>query len=560
MAIAQSAGIARLRATVRDLLALTTIPEAWVGREPPAIATDLADLLIESLELDFAFVRLSDPTGRQVAEVTRGSSWKGFPEWLQQHLTVFDHISRKEIVTNVGGVAGSGCGIVIPIGVNGERGLVAAASDRSGFPDQIDQQLLSVAANNGATAFQNAFLINELRSVQKSLRDNERALNQARDELEVKVAERTFELRKSEQELRLLIETVPAMVWRTTPGGEIDYINQRLADYLGRSVTDLKQQRWREIVHRDDVDTAAREWSRSLETEAPLAAQYRLRRADGVYRWFQIRAEPLRDVDGHVVHWYGVHVDLDDSKRTEAALRATEAQLSRATQVATVAELAASIAHEINQPLAALVANAHACQGWLSAEPPNLERAQVTVDRIIRDGHDAAEIVRRIRALFKRTAPTRTLLDLNEVIAEVSRLMSDELSSKNVTLVTDLEANLPATWVDRVQVQQVIVNLVRNGIEAMDAAESHPKELAIRSRRDGSDGVLIEIQDTGIGLEDAERIFEPFVSTKGHGMGMGLAICRSIVEAHEGRLWATRNSPRGATFSVRLPVGAGASR
>src|SRR5690242_1972417 len=144
MTIDQSAEIARLPATFRNLLALTTIPEAWVGREPPAIAADLADLLIESLEMDFAFVRLCDPTGRQVAEVTRGSSWKAFPEWLQQRLAVFGHISRTEIVTNVGGGEESCRGIVIPIGVNSERGLVAAASDRSDFPDQIDQQLLSV--------------------------------------------------------------------------------------------------------------------------------------------------------------------------------------------------------------------------------------------------------------------------------------------------------------------------------------------------------------------------------------------------------------------------------
>ncbi len=366
-------------------------------------------------------------------------------------------------------------------------------------------------------------------------------------------------LRKSEQELRLLIETLPAMELRTTPDGDVDYINQRYADYLGRSVAELSRQQCRDLVHPDDVDTAAREWARSLKTGI-LAAQYRIRRADGVYRWFQIHAEPLRDVDGHVVHRYGVHVDIDDSKRTEDALRATQAKLSRATQVATVAELAASIAHEINQPLAALVANAHACQRWLSAEPPNLERAQVTVDRILRDGRDAAEVVSRIRALFKRTTLTRTLLDVNEVIAEVSRLMSDELSSRTVTIATDLDAKLPATWVDRVQMQQVIVNLVRNSIEAMESADSHPKVLSIRSRRDGSDGVLVEIRDTGIGVEDVERIFEPFFSTKGHGMGMGLAICRSIVEAHEGRLWATRNSPRGATFSIRLPVGASGSR
>src|ERR1700726_703976 len=205
MNIDQSTEILRLRATVRDLLALSIIPEAWVGRKPPAIAADLADLLIGSLELDFAFVRLCDPTGCQVVEVTRGNSWKAFPEWLQEHLAAFGQISRKEIVTNVSNLEESRCGIVIPIGVNSERGLVAAASDRPDFPDQIDQQLLSVAANNAATAFQNAFLIKELRSAQEALRANEQELRKARDELEIKVAERTAELRRSERELRDVI-------------------------------------------------------------------------------------------------------------------------------------------------------------------------------------------------------------------------------------------------------------------------------------------------------------------------------------------------------------------
>jgi len=363
-------------------------------------------------------------------------------------------------------------------------------------------------------------------------------------------------LRKSERELRLFLDTLPAMVWRATPEGDPDYINQRLADYLGRPVAQLTQQQWREIVHPDDVDTAAREWAAALETESPLAGQYRFRRADGVYRWFQFHAEPLRNVDGRIVHWYGVQVDIDDSKRIEDALRSTQAKLSRASQLATVAELAASIAHEISQPLAALVANAHAGQRWLSAEPPNLERAQLSVERIIRDGNGAADVVSRIRALFQRTESTRTLLDLNEVIGEVSRLMSDELSSRDVGIETDLEDDLPPTWADRVQMQQVLVNLARNGVEAMASEESHPKVLSIRSRRDGTNSVLIEIRDLGRGLEDVERVFEPFFTTKEKGMGMGLAISRSIVEAHRGRLWATSNMPRGATFSFTLPIGA----
>ncbi|HEX9273298.1 MAG TPA: hypothetical protein VGA01_13915, partial [Candidatus Binatia bacterium] len=197
-----SAEVVRLRATVRDLLALSAIPEVWVGREPPALATELADLLIESLRLDFAFVRLCDPEMRHAVEAIRGDAWSSFPEWLQQRVAVSGQISRKEVVNQISGPDESFCGIVIPIGVNGDRGFVAAASYRSDFPDQTDQQLLSVAADSAATAFRNAHLINELRNAQKVLRDREQELRTARDELEIKVAERTSELQRSAQELQ----------------------------------------------------------------------------------------------------------------------------------------------------------------------------------------------------------------------------------------------------------------------------------------------------------------------------------------------------------------------
>jgi len=361
-------------------------------------------------------------------------------------------------------------------------------------------------------------------------------------------------LLKSEHELRLLIETMPAMVWRTTADGEPDYINQRFADYLGRPLAELAQHKWLEIVHPDEVAAATREWLWARETPTPIDTTRRFRKADGEYRWFHVHAEPVRDCDGHVVRWYGVSVDIDDRKKAEEALRATQAQLSRASALATVSGVAASIAHEISQPLAAMVANGHACQRWLAADPPNLERAQLAAERIVRDGTSAAEVVSRIRALFKRSDLTRTLVNLNQVIGDVNRLMTDELAGRNVGIETDLAADLPPIWADPVQMQQVIANLARNGIDAMASEESHPQVLSIRSRRDGTDRLLIEVRDHGSGLEDVEKVFEPFFTTKKEGMGMGLAICRWIVEAHEGRLWASRNTPRGAIFSFTLPI------
>src|SRR5229473_1086666 len=291
----QSAEILRLRATVRDLLALSIIPEAWVAREPPAIAADLADLLIGSLKLDFAFVRLCDPTGYQTVEVIRGDCWKGFPEWLQQRFVRFGQVSRTEIVTNVGGVEKSCRGVVIPIGVNSERGLIAAACDRSDFPDQIDQQMLSATANNAATAFQNAHLINELRTAQKTLRDQEQELRKAHDELEIKVAERTSELRRSERELRDVIDTIPAIVWSALPDGSNTYVNKRFVEYSGISAEQMAGSGWHDATYPDDLERHESKWLTCVGTGEPSEDEVRIRRADGQYRWHLQRGVPLRD-------------------------------------------------------------------------------------------------------------------------------------------------------------------------------------------------------------------------------------------------------------------------
>ncbi|HTF68425.1 MAG TPA: ATP-binding protein [Edaphobacter sp.] len=233
----------------------------------------------------------------------------------------------------------------------------------------------------------------------------------------------------------------------------------------------------------------------------------------------------------------------------------TQAQLSRATQIATVAEFAASIAHEISQPLSAVVANGQACLQWLSAEQPNLTNARVAAERIIRDGRDAGEVVRHIRALFTKNAPEKIALSVNEVIHEVVSLINNETVRKRITIETDLEKSLPLTLGDRVQLQQLIFNLLINGIEAMETVANRPKKLHIRSKLQNSDAILVEIRDSGTGLADSEKVFEAFYTTKEKGMGMGLSICRSIVEAHGGRLGITLSQGPGTTFFFTLPLG-----
>jgi PAS domain S-box-containing protein len=365
---------------------------------------------------------------------------------------------------------------------------------------------------------------------------------------------RARQLRESERQLRLIVETLPVEVYCANSEGMLTFLNQRLARNAGMDQENLDAANKWDHVHPEDVPSVNRQWAESIRTGESFASLLRIRRDGAAYRWYQAFAEPLRDESGRVIQWYGCQIDVDDQKTLEEALRTMRTHLAHATQLATVAELSAAIAHEVNQPLSAVVANAYACQRWASAVPPNLERAQLAAERIVRDGNAASDVVNRVRALFKRSKLAAIQLDLNEVIAEVRRLLLDEVSGRSLRIAADLERDLPQTRADRVQIQQVIVNLARNGIEAMESMGDAPKVLSIRSRREGIDLVRVEVCDHGSGLNDAEKIFEPFFTTKATGMGMGLSICRSIIEAHQGKLWANNNESKGATFSFTLPV------
>jgi PAS domain S-box-containing protein len=368
---------------------------------------------------------------------------------------------------------------------------------------------------------------------------------------ELKCAEQA--LRESELKLREIIETLPSMIWSTGPDGEPTYVNQRVIDYSGCRFEDLLNLGWRDFIHPDDFPETVKAFYHSIQTGESYEAVHRLHRADGQYRWHHARGEPLRDKQQRIIQWYALSVDIDAGKQAENELRATQAQLARASQAATVAELSASIAHEINQPLAGIIASAQTCQTWLSGDNPNLPRARAAVDRIIRDGNAAADIIRRIRALFRQTAPAKTLLQINEVIDEVRRLAQDELNRRGVSMELELTEALPAAPVDRIQIQQVLMNLIRNGAEAMEDANSPAKRLIVRSQR-VDECIVVEVCDCGPGLTHPEKIFEPFYSTKPNGLGVGLAISRSIVQAHGGVLRVRSNQPQGTVFSLTLPL------
>lgn len=354
-----------------------------------------------------------------------------------------------------------------------------------------------------------------------------------------------------ERDLALIIETMPAHVWCAAPDGTLTYVNSRILSYAGATYQQLVAAPF-DYIHPEDLDSVIATWIESLRTGAAYLCQYRMRRADGEFRWVQSLGQLGRDEAGRPTRWYGLVVDIDDLVKMEDALRDTRARLARATQVATVGELSASIAHEINQPLAAVIANAHACHKWLATEPPNIARALLSLDRIIRDGKGAADVIQRIRSLYRHAPPSKGALSVNEVIEEVCRLMASEFQRRSIILRVELQQPLTPVFADRVQLQQVMSNLLRNAVEAMDRTTDRARELEITSLREG-DRVVVRVRDTGDAMEDFAHAFDPFFTTKPQGMGMGLAISRSILEMHGGRLWATCAAPNGSIFSFSLP-------
>lgn len=359
--------------------------------------------------------------------------------------------------------------------------------------------------------------------------------------------------RASAEQLREIVDSVPGLVHTMKPDGAVEFVSNRVLSFFGKTSDELSRD-WGTCVHPDDRERVVHDWTRAVTSGEPYDSRHRVIRADGVYRWLHARALPLRDGSGKIARWYNLLVDIDDQKRAEAALGDMQAKLSRAAQFATVGELAASIAHEVNQPLAALVANAHACLRWVSASPPNIGKAVEVATRVVRDGKTAGEVVRRVRSLFQRTALPKAWLDVNEVVREVLQLLEAYPARKHVLVDVSLEPELPNVLADRVQLQQLVMNLVLNAFEALLPVSERSRQLSIRSRRAGADGVLLQIVDNGVGLADPDAAFEPFFTTKADGMGLGLVICRSIVAAHEGTLTAARNADVGMTFEVTLPL------
>ncbi len=313
-------------------------------------------------------------------------------------------------------------------------------------------------------------------------------------------------------------------------------------------------------MHPDDRADHDEKWDRSIRTGRPFDVENRLRRFDGTYRRFLGRAEPLRDEQGIIIKWFGKNTHIDDLRPTEEALQNAQAELAHVSRISTLGELTASITHEVNQPLAGIVTNAEASLRWLRRERPNLEEAQQAVERIIREGQRAAEVVRRLQALARKEEPVRRPLNLNELVEESLPLVAQEVSRQGIKIELSLAPRMPIVLADRVQLQQVLINLFINAIQAMVETTGRERVLAISSQATEAGDVMLVVSDSGPGIDPAaaNELFKAFVTTKTNGMGMGLSICKSIIEAHGGRIWAdggeTPGEVRGAVFRFVLPV------
>jgi C4-dicarboxylate-specific signal transduction histidine kinase len=416
----------RLRAALRDLVALSTIPAGWIGIAPRTIAAGLADILAGSLGFDFALVRLLDHAGGVTIDVTSGCATREFLDWLQAQFSKFDEPLRSQIIPDLIGFDDrlkSLRGIIIPIGFNAYAGLVAVGCERSDFPTETDRMLLTVAANHAATASRSANLLHERRRAEEEVR-------KARDEFEMKVMERTAELQR------------------------------------------------------------------------------------------------------------------------------TMAELTHMNRLATAGVLLASIAHEINQPLTGIVIQACAARQWLASREPNVEKARDALDQIESSGLRAGEIITSLRGMFKKETQARNPIDINKLIFTVLAIVRHELQKHGVELRTELDESVAPLEGDRIQLQQVVLNLVMNAIEAMQTEEL--RILSIRSCVSKPDFVHVTVEDTGTGIEPSnhDHIFDPMFTTKERGMGIGLSICRSIIESHNGRIWVTRGIDKGSIFQFELPTSA----
>ena len=362
-------------------------------------------------------------------------------------------------------------------------------------------------------------------------------------------------LRESERSARSAIDGIAGLVSVLAPNGELETANRQLLEYFGRSLEWMKNWGTNDAVHPEDLPRVRELFKKAMTSGIPFQHELRMRRFDGEYRWFDNRGVPIREDSGRIARWYILLTDIEDRIRALAQLEQMQSDFAHMNRVSVMGELVASLSHEIAQPIASVRIYARAVQNFLDMQPQDLDEVREALARIVGEADRAGDIIGRIREQIKKAPPRKERFDLNAAIDEVIVLGRNAIVSNGVSVQTRLSEGLFPVHGDRVQLQQVVLNLLLNAVEAMGAVEAAPRELLISTKQDHT-GLLVAVRDSGPGIDPShlERVFDAFYTTKSSGTGMGLSICRSIIDTHGGRLWAEANEPRGAIFQFTLPA------
>jgi PAS domain S-box-containing protein len=627
----------------------------WKGQDAKQIVKTLLDVLVATLRLDFAYVRLNDPVGGGPIEMERHDQLRHLaaePGLVAQTLTQSLGANPRKWPPRAKNPFGRGSLAVVPLGSarDDEIGVIIAGSERADFPWQTEAVVLSVAANQAAIGLASA-----------------RAYEQERLRAEA------LALLASERNLRLTLDTVPINIQMLRPDGSLLYANQGVLDYMGITLEDVQKDDYRaRFFHPEDVERLREERREALTRAVPFENEQRVLRKDGTYRWFLVRYSPLLNEQGGIDRWYVVGTDIEDRKQAEArirrlvdaniigifvgdlegrifeandaflsiigydrgdlvsnslnwteltppewrerdmralaeltstgttrarekeyirkdgsrvpvliggalvqeggregvvfvldlterkraeeALRELESKFAHMNRVSMMGELAASLAHEITQPIGSARNNARTAQNFLKMQPPEPNEVLAALDRLIGNVDRATEIIDRIRDNIKKAPPRNERFDLNAAINEVIALAQNVIVRSGVSVHIGLADGSLLVQGDRVQLQQVVLNLILNAVEAMGPAHAGERNLLVSTEREDT-GVRVAVRDSGPGIDrrQLERVFESFYTTKPGGTGMGLSVSRSIVDAHGGRLWAEVNEPQGAVFQFTWP-------
>ena len=353
-----------------------------------------------------------------------------------------------------------------------------------------------------------------------------------------------------------VMDAAPVMIWVSGKDKGCVWFNKPWLTFTGRGLAQEVGEGWSEGVHRDDLERCIKAYSSSFDARKNFRIQYRLRRHDGAYRWIDDTGIPRFARNGIFLGYIGSCIDIQEHRDSQSELRRRLLDIAELNRQDDAAMLSASVVHEMKQPLAAIASNASAALRWLTRQTPDVERGRANLNNIVQAAHRAAEIIDSTLAINKKENRTRAPLNLNELIQEVLALLESELQGYHIAVRTTLNEMIPEVLADRVQLQQLMVNLVENAIEAMSFVAGRSRVLHLKTELDGVRNILVTVEDSGPGIDsnNIERIFDRFFTTKAQGMGMGLAICRTIIEAHDGQLWAEARGDQGSIFRMSLPV------